>query len=515
MQKIQIYLVGGAIRDALLNLEPHEYDYVITGASIELLQQHPDYQQVADNFPVFIRKSTGCEYALARTEEKVGQGYGGFIFNTTNINLVQDCQRRDFTINALYLPVAQDLDQEINLTGEKIREQREKILDPTNLGLKDLGDGSYKNLPFLRAINQTFWQDPLRFIRGLRFQATKLFRLDPKILQEVSSKLSREDYLSLFQEKPSTRKELNAILKADKVFSEFFPALLESNFLTASYIPAPPEQLFKSNKQPNISIGQWQKEFNLKNYYQAYFKTNTIEDLEHELPTSLVVSKDNFIYLCLYLCFNDYWQQAKVNNFVLNPQQWQSLWDFWQTPNFIGALFINQLSKNERIKLEKLLQTNAFLIALSLNILQPEQAFPKIEQTFFDLYLDKLRLGKICQGNNLFLALNLLLSYPLLANSLLRMETRSEIEQQLLHFDLDDYFKIIYALGQILALNLTLQEEKAQSLSSALAQEAIRSQFQEENRQRWLTLFSQLKQGQEVCTLEEQTYQLKVFTQIF
>ncbi|HDR1893368.1 multifunctional CCA addition/repair protein [Pasteurella multocida] len=144
--KIKIYLVGGAVRDQLLNLVVKDRDWVVVGATPdELLSQ--GYQQVGKDFPVFLHPQTKEEYALARTERKAGSGYTGFICDfSPTISLEQDLSRRDLTINAL----AQDLDG--------------KIYDFYG-GLTDLKQR------LLRHVSPAFAEDPLRVLRVARFAA--------------------------------------------------------------------------------------------------------------------------------------------------------------------------------------------------------------------------------------------------------------------------------------------------------------------------------------------------------
>ncbi|HHE3463536.1 multifunctional CCA addition/repair protein [Pasteurella multocida] len=144
--KIKIYLVGGAVRDQLLNLVVKDRDWVVVGATPDdLLSQ--GYQQVGKDFPVFLHPQTKEEYALARTERKAGSGYTGFICDfSPTISLEQDLSRRDLTINAL----AQNLDG--------------KIYDFYG-GLTDLKQR------LLRHVSPAFAEDPLRVLRVARFAA--------------------------------------------------------------------------------------------------------------------------------------------------------------------------------------------------------------------------------------------------------------------------------------------------------------------------------------------------------
>ena len=98
---MKVYLVGGAVRDELLRLEPKEKDWVVVGATPQDMLGL-GYKQVGKEFPVFLHPKTAEEYALARTERKVAPGYTGFEFNTApSVTLEEDLQRRDLTINAI------------------------------------------------------------------------------------------------------------------------------------------------------------------------------------------------------------------------------------------------------------------------------------------------------------------------------------------------------------------------------------------------------------------------------
>ena len=143
---MKIYLVGGAVRDALLHYPVAERDWVVVGAQPEeLLTQ--GYQQVGKDFPVFLHPQTKEEYALARTERKQGRGYTGFAVNCDpSVSLEEDLLRRDLTINAM----AQDT--------------QGNIIDPHG-GRADLENR------VLRHVSDAFVEDPLRVLRTARFAA--------------------------------------------------------------------------------------------------------------------------------------------------------------------------------------------------------------------------------------------------------------------------------------------------------------------------------------------------------
>jgi len=143
---MQIYRVGGAVRDRLLGREVTDHDHVVVGASAERMLEL-GYRPVGADFPVFLHPQTGEEYALARTERKSGQGYGGFTFYANpDVTLEQDLIRRDLTINAM----AEDDDG--------------NVTDPYQ-GQQDLESR------ILRHVSPAFAEDPLRVLRVARFAA--------------------------------------------------------------------------------------------------------------------------------------------------------------------------------------------------------------------------------------------------------------------------------------------------------------------------------------------------------
>ena len=143
---MQVYLVGGAVRDERLGIPVNERDWCVVGAtSADLTNQ--GYKQVGKDFPVFLHPESGEEYALARTERKTGAGYHGFEFLTSpDVTIEEDLGRRDLTINA----IAQDADG--------------NIVDPYD-GMSDIDNR------ILRHVSDAFVEDPVRVLRVARFAA--------------------------------------------------------------------------------------------------------------------------------------------------------------------------------------------------------------------------------------------------------------------------------------------------------------------------------------------------------
>jgi tRNA nucleotidyltransferase (CCA-adding enzyme) len=143
---MQIYLVGGAVRDALLGVPGADRDWVVVGATPEQMLAL-GYQPVGKDFPVFLHPQTGEEYALARTERKTAPGYKGFVVHASpEVTLEQDLARRDLTLNAM----AQDA--------------QGQLIDPFG-GKRDLQAG------ILRHVTEAFREDPVRILRLARFAA--------------------------------------------------------------------------------------------------------------------------------------------------------------------------------------------------------------------------------------------------------------------------------------------------------------------------------------------------------
>lgn len=158
---MEIYTVGGAVRDSLLGLAVNDRDWVVVGATPQEML-NLGYQQVGKDFPVFLHPTTHEEYALARTERKSGSGYTGFTcYAAPDVSLEEDLLRRDLTINA----IAQSCDG--------------KLVDPYG-GVADL------NAKLLRHVSPAFREDPLRVLRLARF-AARFYHLGFRIAPQTQA----------------------------------------------------------------------------------------------------------------------------------------------------------------------------------------------------------------------------------------------------------------------------------------------------------------------------------------
>lgn len=176
---MKTYLVGGAVRDALLGRVAGDHDYVVVGATPEKMLSL-GYLPVGKDFPVFLHPQTKEEYALARSERKTAAGYHGFVFHTdSNVTLEQDLIRRDFTVNA----IAQD--------------ENGNLIDPFN------GQQDIKN-KILRHVSPAFAEDPVRILRAARFMARFAelgFSIAPETLELMRSMVNSGEVDALVSER--------------------------------------------------------------------------------------------------------------------------------------------------------------------------------------------------------------------------------------------------------------------------------------------------------------------------
>ena len=175
---MKVFLVGGAVRDALLGLSGFDRDWLVVGCTPEEMVSL-GYQTVGKDFPVFLHPDTREEYALARTERKTARGYKGFsVYAAPDVTLEEDLARRDLTINA----IAQD-----PLTGQ--------IFDPYG-GRQDL---SHK---VLRHVTAAFREDPVRILRIARFAARfPDFSLAPETLALMRAMVDEGEVDALVSER--------------------------------------------------------------------------------------------------------------------------------------------------------------------------------------------------------------------------------------------------------------------------------------------------------------------------
>ncbi|QSX38005.1 multifunctional CCA addition/repair protein [Shewanella sedimentimangrovi] len=192
------FLVGGAVRDALLGLPVKDRDYMVVGATVEeMLSQ--GFRQVGKDFPVFLHPDTQEEYALARTERKTGSGYSGFSCHASpEVTLEEDLQRRDLTINA----IAQD--------------EQGALYDPWG-GLKDI------EARLLRHVSAAFVEDPLRVLRVARFAARfapQGFKVAPETMALMTSIAASGELEALTAERVWQELERALATEAPQVFFE-------------------------------------------------------------------------------------------------------------------------------------------------------------------------------------------------------------------------------------------------------------------------------------------------------
>ncbi len=154
---MQIYMVGGAVRDRLLGLPVQDHDWVVVGATPEQMVD-AGYLPVGKDFPVFLHPDSREEYALARTERKSGRGYKGFtVFTSPDVTLEEDLARRDLTINSI--AACADWTSAGGQLGSKV-----DLIDPFG-GQRDL------QAKVLRHVTDAFREDPVRILRLARFAA--------------------------------------------------------------------------------------------------------------------------------------------------------------------------------------------------------------------------------------------------------------------------------------------------------------------------------------------------------
>lgn len=206
MQSLNYFLVGGAVRDKLLNREVVDNDYVVVGSTVEEMLRL-GFSQVGKDFPVFLHPETKQEYALARTERKSGSGYTGFECDASSkVTLEEDLLRRDLTINAMAM------------------DENGNIIDPYQ------GQADIENR-VLRHVSTAFIEDPLRVLRVARFAArfhNYGFTIAPDTLALMTKLSESGELLSLSGERVWQEMERSL---ADENPEIFFKVLYECQAL--------------------------------------------------------------------------------------------------------------------------------------------------------------------------------------------------------------------------------------------------------------------------------------------
>jgi tRNA nucleotidyltransferase (CCA-adding enzyme) len=220
---MKTYLVGGAVRDALLGLPMQDRDWVVVGATPEQLIEQ-GFLPVGKDFPVFLHPQTKEEYALARTERKTARGYHGFAFYTApDVSIEQDLARRDLTINSIAAPA-----DNTGASGQ-FNIKTSELIDPYS-GQQDLQN------KVLRHVTAAFREDPVRILRIARFAARFAdFSIAPETMQLmrdmvqagevdalVPERVWQEISRGLMQAKPSRMFEL---LRACGALQKLLPEL--------------------------------------------------------------------------------------------------------------------------------------------------------------------------------------------------------------------------------------------------------------------------------------------------
>lgn len=175
------YRVGGSIRNQLIGIPVNDYDYCVTGLSEEaFLQLFPDAEKVGISFPVFLLdiNEEKCEVAFARKEKKVGVGHKGFEIDCdVSITIEDDLARRDFTMNAMAYDILDN-----------------QVIDPFG-GRQDIKDG------VIRALSESFKEDPLRVYRAARFASQLEFTIAHATVEMFQDASLQEDMKTLSPER--------------------------------------------------------------------------------------------------------------------------------------------------------------------------------------------------------------------------------------------------------------------------------------------------------------------------
>lgn len=248
---MKVYLVGGAVRDQLLNIPVKERDWVVVGATPEQLLQK-NFRQVGKDFPVFLHPQSNEEYALARTERKSAPGYYGFACDFSNsVTLEEDLARRDLTINAMAM------------------DEKGQLIDPYH-GQEDL------EKKILRHVSPAFVEDPVRVLRVARF-AARFYHLGFRLADETRSLMYA-----------MVRQGELAHLVAERVWQEWQRSLEEAN----------PEQFIitlRSCDALRVILPEFQALFGVPNPYRYHHEVDSGVHTLMVLQAAVALTEDPII----------------------------------------------------------------------------------------------------------------------------------------------------------------------------------------------------------------------------
>ncbi len=287
-----VFLVGGAVRDILLGIEPKDKDYVVINHT-ENDMLSLGFEKVGKDFPVFLHPKTGHEYALARKERKDGNGYNGFSVETNNVSLEEDLFRRDLTINSMAM------------------NHKMELIDPYK-GKIDLENKTLKH------VSKHFAEDPLRILRTARFSARYNYQIHNDTLKMMTTMIENGEFDHLTPER--IWKEF------DKVFNEKYLI----NFFEILESIGANKKLFNINQFENIDF--------LK--YLEQSKEN-----HYDLKVSFLFSQLNKDLLLELKVPNDV-QQLIKNFHSVNQPNW--LYSNLSPGNKINFIHLNRSLQNPK-----------------------------------------------------------------------------------------------------------------------------------------------------------------------
>lgn len=356
---MKVYLVGGAVRDELLGRPVEDLDYVVVGATSEQMLKF-GFSEVGADFPVFLHPLTKDEYALARTERKVGSGHKGFSVDfEPSVTLEQDLERRDLTINAI------------------AKGSNGQMYDPYN-GQSDLANR------VLRHVSEAFIEDPLRVLRVARFAAQLApwdFTVDKKTLGLMTRLAQSGELDSLTPERvfKETEKALNScnpeqffeVLRSCQALEVILPSLVEYDFdalCFAKKVSNLPEVAFSALCYNSFErLDELAEQLRLPNKYrylatkvhQLYPQVVKLDTLSAEKIVSLLKTLDcyrkpeniePFIQACQALAKDDVFTQG-----VLLNKYYQLCADVEAKPFIEQGLVGKQIAdKIEQTRMERL-----------------------------------------------------------------------------------------------------------------------------------------------------------------